>query len=78
MEKVVQGEKSSKDKFDKTGLSNWSISKFQKGRNQVFGRVSAPDGMPHPLQMFHGNHSSFDEGQARYQGHELGEKETVA
>ena len=31
-----------------------------------------PAGRPHPLLMLNGTHSYFGEGQARYQGHEIG------
>ena len=46
MEKVPRGiqcQKSSKGKFEKSGLNYWSTSKSQKGgRDQVSGRVSVP------------------------------------
>ena len=59
----------------KTGLNNWSTSKSQKGAERdVRKGYRFPAGMPHPLQMVHGNHSQIGKGQARYNDHKNGEK----
>ena len=46
-------------KFEESGLNNWSTSKSQKvGMEPGVRKGNAfPAGMPHPLQMLHGNHS---------------------
>ena len=62
-------------KLGKISFNNLNISKSQRGgRNQVYGRVSVPAGMPHKLQMHRGNYSLFGEGQYRLQGHKTGGK----
>ena len=72
----IQGEKPSKDKASSMNLVSTIgalASSKNEGRNQVSGRVSVPCWhMPYPLQMLRRNHSYYGEGQAGYQGHEIG------
>ena len=57
------------------GLKNWSISKSQNGGwNQVSGRVSVPCWHATPVANAPWKPLIIDEGQARYQGHEIGGK----
>ena len=62
-------------KFEEFGLNNWSISKSQNGgRNQVSGRVSVPCWHATPVANAPWKPLIIGEGQAWYQGHEIGGK----
>ena len=62
-------------KFEEFGLNNWSISKsLNGGRNQVSGRVSVPCWHATPVANAPWKPLIIGEGQARYQGHEIGGK----
>ena len=56
--KQIQCEKSRKDTA-RLGVSPRLPSEqvLKRERNQVSGMESFPAGIPHPLQMLHGNHS---------------------
>ena len=57
------------------GLNNWSISKSQNGgRDQVSRRVSVPCWHATPVANAPWKPLIIGEGQARYQGHEIGGK----
>ena len=71
----IRGEKSRHGKFEEFVLNNWSISKSQNGgRNQVSGRVSVPCWHATPVANAPWKPLIIGEGQARYQGHEIGGK----
>ena len=73
----IRGEKSSKDMASSRNLVS-TIGAFRKsqngGRNQVSGRVSVPCWHATPVANAPWKPLIIGEGQARYQGHEIGGK----
>ena len=73
----IQGEKSGKEMTSSRNPISTigaQVSPKNGGRNQVSGRVSVPCWCATAVAHHHWSHSYFDEGQARYQGHEIGGK----